>query len=1032
MIPLSLASLDDAALAKIGFAEPAAARRTLLTLSGRGITDDAIDDLLPALLSALRSSPDPDRALQNLSRWLAALPNPIPYYQHLRHYPPLLVLFCRICGVSQFFADILIHHPEYIEILETPDLSPARVGQVRPAGDYFRALSVWLERISQHELQVQAMLRFKEREILRIGTRDILNLAPMPATAREFSHLADAIVQTATAEAMRWAQERLRLSAAPVPFTVLGMGKLGGQELNYSSDIDLMFVYGDGESPQAEQAASEYALKVAERIVGTLTKTAAPHHLFRVDMRLRPEGRFGALARSLASYAAYYESWAEPWEIQALLKVRPLAGDAELGTKYLAMIAPYVYRQRLTSDFVDSIRRNKAQIERKAEEAGQAETNVKTGRGGIRDIEFAVQLLQLELAGKNPLLRTPNTLEALARLHHVGILAEREAQELSEDYVFLRNVEHRLQLLYDRQTQTLPAAQEEQRLLARRLDYETLDAFTNDYRRRTVRVNRHFQTLFYGRAEHRDVSGEAGWLTLPETNSREALTAFAEMLRSRGFSEPEQAARTILAAAIGNDYGQSDPQTRAWMPRYLPRLLEACERTGDPDTALLGMATLAASAPNPAQWYHSLTESDLLLPRLCALSAYSLPLVQVLAQHDEWLDLLVGEEILEVGAKSSEAMTLELEARLSGVQEEPAFLDTLAQYLLRERLRIAARDVWGIVPSWLASEELTSLADAALGVMLRMLCGAQKWSNSTVAVLGLGKLGGRELGYRSDWDVLLVTDSADETAFARLGTVAERLLVCGEGLKRRGVELAIDLRLRPEGRFGPLVQSLALLRAYYSESAQTWERQALVKARFVAGDHETGNQAISLFAEAAFGTAGTIGDAARITVLTEDVLHMKRRIEMERLQPAERTQNLKLGSGGLMDIEFLVQLWQMRCGGTMPDVRTNGTVPALYALGRRGIIPAPDAARLAIIYQFLLAVRNRLALRGGDAELLPTESRRLRPLAISLGFVDEAQQTAEVKLNRHYAALTGEARGLLERYFYGLSRETGNSGQVTA
>jgi len=1055
---MSPETLTEQELSALGLADPARAKRILLSLAGQGVTDEVVGSLLPSLFEALRESPDPDRALNNFERWTHAVTNRYTHFQYLLGHPMALKIFFNVCGVSQFFSDILIRNPEYFEILANPGVR----GGGRTAGAVYRELSRFVDHILRPELKLEAMRRFKQREILRIGTRDILGLADMPTTVREFSHLADACVQKCYEIAVAQLAERhpaLEPGQTPIPFAVIGMGKLGGQELNYSSDIDLMFVCGDPSShPAGEKEKSggeealpthtthlpphpsplEYAHKLAEAIIHALSKNLQNGHLFRVDMRLRPEGRFGALVRTLSSYKAYYESWAEPWERQALLKARPVAGDTTLGEAFMQMIVPYVYRRAVTTEFVEDIRRNKLRIEKKAEQEGQAYTNVKVGYGGIRDIEFIVQLLQLELGGRYPLLRTPSTLEALARLRQVGVLSVQEADELADDYRFLRTVEHRLQILYELQTQTLPTDPAERRLLARRLGFNSAEEFDAEYTHRTRRVREHFENLFLGNARRESRSAEDSWVELlVHVDSPGSRAAILQQLREAGFVAPERAYSYLKTAIVGSEYGLVQPEARKEFRHLAARLMAACRRTGDPDAALRGIETLAAAMPNTAEFYRLLAEGEEVMERLCRLGAGSAELVQALARRLEWLDLLVSEEIIDPAPKPREQSLHELEERgllatSRARKSESAFWDTLALYIQRERLRIGARDIWGEAPPLTITRELTTLAEVVLEALLEYAQqiiasestdGVVQEALESVALIGLGKLGGRELGYGSDWDILIVyteppgvrsgkgTPSGPSPTLAAVHALAEVLLAAGEKLQTRGAPVKLDARLRPEGRFGPLARTVKEYRDYYLHSALTWERQVLTKARPVAGNMETGRAYLRAVHEALYGAP--LSEEAQ-----EEIRAMKRRIEHERLKPNARYTDIKLGHGGMNDIEFTAQLWQMRVGARWPQVRVAETVGALHALGGVGAIPAPEAARLVESYIRWTAIRNRLSLLGVATDTLPADLRRLRALAVGLGAVDEGKLRAEEIFRRQFEERMRETRALVERLFY--------------
>ncbi|MCC6728801.1 MAG: hypothetical protein IT208_05630 [Chthonomonadales bacterium] len=1027
---MSLDELNETTLAGCDFADPQRALRILRSLAGQGVTDEDVGQLLPSLLDAVCESPDPDRALNNFERWIASVTSRYTQFRYLLAHPAALRIFFSVCGVSQFFSDILIRSPEYFEILANPGVR----GGSKSAAELYGELSRFVDGIAHPDVRLDAMRRFRQREVLRIGTRDILGLADLPATAREFSNLADACVQKCYEIARAQIAER-RGAVAAAPFAVIGMGKLGGAELNYSSDIDLLFVCGcEAEADGPPGPPLDVAHGLAEATVNGLSRRMNNGHLFRVDMRLRPEGRFGALVRTLSSYRAYYENWAEPWERQALIKARAIAGDPVLGEAFVRMVEPFVYRRTPAAEFLDSIRRNKQRIERKAEMEGIADTNVKVGRGGIRDIEFAVQLLQLEHGGRDPMLRTPNTLEAIARLRQVGVLSGTESAELADAYAFLRTVEHRLQILYELQTQALPTRSDERRLLARRLGYPDVVTFDADYRRRTHRVRELFERLFRpGEAPPpRGPDRLADLLTaIDSPSAREALVAD---LRDRGFRDPDRAVAIARGAVEGGDYGRARPEASERFVQLAGVLVAACARTGDPDAALAGLDSLAIAMPNRAELYRSLADAPDLLDRLARLAAGSPPLIVALTRRLEWLDLLVSEEVIDPAPKRSEEARRELEARLprghgAEPEEDEAFWSAVAGYVQRERLRIGARDTWGETSALGVCEELTAMAEAVLHALLAFATrraaarhreAAARDTLASLALVGLGKLGGQELSYGSDWDVVLVfrggagsAPGVMDAGFAAATTAAETLLAAGQELRTRGAPVEIDARLRPEGRFGALARPVEDYRRHYAEGAETWERQVLTKARLVAGDVRTGAEYMATVEETLY--RGPLEEER-----VEEIRQMKRRIEQERLKPGERDTDIKLGHGGLSDIEFTAQLWQMRVGADHPTARVTGTAPALRALGRAGALPGPDASRLAATYEEWTRLRNRLALLGDiPTEVLPDDARRLRALAVGTGAVGAAGEAAEDAFRRRFAERMRETRIVVERLFYG-------------
>ena len=983
----------------------------------------------------------------------------------LLHHPVALDLFCLVTGSSQYFADMLARQPETIEIITNPGVR----GGTKTAARFYRDASSLVDACQRPELKRDALRRWKAREMLRIGVRDLAGLAAMPATAREFSNLADACAQKALDIALatlggmrdkaRGMSEASPHSSSliPHPFAVIAMGKLGGQELNYSSDIDLMFVHGDHLPPDVQLSDGRkmetitYLNRLAETLIKVLNEDSANGHVFRVDMRLRPEGRFGPLTRSLAGYQAYYESWAENWERQALLKARFIAGDRALGEAFMALVEPYVYRRHVSQEFLSDVRANKRRIEHKCALEGETDTNIKTGCGGIRDVEFIVQRLQLQLGGVNPRLRTPNTLTALHRLFQSRILTAGEAEELAEDYQFLRNLEHRLQLLHGFQTQTLPPANDdrERTKLARRMGFRDRALFETALSERRNRVHHYLQSLFYDDIATFDgvlVSGE--WaelnLLLEALDTPGAQTQLAERLKQAGFQDVPAALRVLHISLYGNEFGGMPPDTPARFKTIAPRLLSLCAHSPDPDAALGGIESLALAVPNRAQLYAAFAENFELLPRLVSLAAVSPPLWKQLVRHQEWLDSLLDKDPEQEGREETPTVASissgfeytetssylsELRSRMKSERDYNRQLDRVARFLQRERLLIGARDIWEEHTPRQTMQALTQLAGAALQILLDICAEPLIVAHAEpefarrvlgrVAIIGLGKLGGGELGYGSDWDVLFVYDEEHQRGanarsherVALVDALVERLNTAGKTLAAKGADVEIDLRLRPWGRKGALIHNLRGFAQYYRREAETWERQAALKARPVAGNPIVGARLVRLLQAVSYGRGVNREE-------DQAVQSMKQRIEAERLKPGERETDVKLGYGGLTDIEWLCQRLQLRHGRQSRTLRQPNTLRALSALAGLRLLDNAEADTLTETYLFLTRLRNLLWLQSGrSVDVLPDDAQRRSILARSLGYVDTAEISAAVQMLTDVRQHMQEARRIFTLRF---------------
>ena len=1033
-----LESLTDAQLQKLGIRDLQRARTIFEILRGWGPHAEAFDRMLPHLLQAMKLSPDPDMALNNFERWQANLANRLPYYRFLAENPTVLEIFFTVCATSQFFSEILIQNPEYFEFFSDPSLRR----RAKTAAQHYRDLQNLMRTCTSYGMKIDTLRRYKQREVLRIGVMDILGVLDLPEVAQAFSDFADACVQIAYEIAHEELSGRYGMNGTPA-FAAIGMGKLGGRELNYSSDIDLIFVHHDEVGVTGKLTGAQYAERLAQEIVNVLARNTERGFVFRVDLRLRPEGRYGPPSRSLSSYRNYYESWAETWERQALIKARFVAGDPRVGEAFVRMAEEYTYQSYVPAEWVEDIRHNKRRLEQKAALADETHTNVKIGEGGIRDIEFAVQLLQLLVGGQHPSVRTGNTLEALQRLRREGFLTSEEAIILRESYCFLRTVEHRLQILYEQQTQRLPADPRQLELLARRMGFEKAEYFRETYDRVRAQVRDIFLRVFYGEAGDRVMQQQESTLRdlLSAIDDPRAQEKVRQHLEQNGFRDPQAALRLMQIPLMGTDagmeeanaipsitHGAASPAMRQSFLRIAPALMTYASRSPSPDDALLGIETLALAVPNRAQLYTAFADSPEVLRRLVELAGTGPSTMRLLSNHQELLDTLFSEEIIEHEPKGREQMLDELRQRLSlpeelrpstprGYPERQA--QTIASFIRRERLRIIARDVWGEARGVDTARDLTNLTEAVLECVLQMVQARAieenpEWEEvlRSVAIIGMGKLGGWELGYASDADILFVFEHpasvSHAEAYAVTAKMCEEFLQLCRLVRAQDVPLEVDARLRPEGRFGAIVRTTDDYRQYYLTRGETWERQALIKARPVAGNPTVGERWRQMVEEEVVYARGLTEEEM------EAIRHIKRRVENERLKPECRWRDVKLGHGGMVDIEFTVQAWQLRVGKQHRSVRHTSTLSALYALRMIALVSPADSRNVAEAYPLWSTIRNALTLRHGmPRDVIPDDEAELRVLARILGREEPARMLQE------FEQLMREVRGWVERDLFG-------------
>ena len=813
---------------------------------------------------------------------------------------------------------------------------------------------------------VDTLRRWKRLELLRIAARDLLEIDDLERVGQALAAMADEVLGAACT------------LAGAGGLAVIGMGKLGGRELNYASDIDVMFATAEADADASERQA---------RAVMEVVRTS-----FRVDADLRPEGRDGPLARSLESYEAYWDRWAHTWEFQALIKARPAAGDTRLGAAFTTAAHERLWGRVFDADDLRAVRTMKGRAEDELARRRLTDREVKRGRGGIRDVEFAVQLLQLVHGRHDPGIRSPNTLTALGDLAAAGYVGSDDADALARSYRFLRTVEHRLQLVDEQQVHAVPTDRAALTRLARVMRYrdspngDAATLLTEDLRRHQASVRSIYERLFFRpllEAFALAPSDGAGALSLGAAEERLAAFGFADAERTR-------VALRELAGGL--------TRSSRLMQQMLPLLLTWLSESPDPDLGLLGLRRLSSGEQRTTELVTAFRESPEVARRLCLLLGTSRLFAETFEHNPD--------ELLSLG--DAEGLAVREPAHLTAVASATSAWRTdklerrrgLHRFQQREELRIAARDVLGLDGEEEAvvvtGQQLTALAEATVASALDAVAPAVPFT-----VVAMGRFGGGELSYASDLDVLFVYQGSTSAEFAAAEQAAETLLGFLGGRAPGPRIYTVDLGLRPEGKQGPLARSLDGYQAYYDRWAQTWERQALLRARPVAGSPDVGSSFMEL-----------IGAHVWQPMTDDDVREirrMKARIERERIPAGDDPQfHLKLGRGSLSDIEFTAQLLQLQHG-----VHAAGTMAALDALAAAGALDTEDRATLAAAYRFCERTRNRWYLvKGSPGDALPTQGDQLARLARSLG-------STGGELREQYRRVTRRARQVVERVFYG-------------
>jgi len=963
---LTAAPADRRALADLkrrGFANPAAALLNLHALAPTPRDALLLAPALPRLLAQLADAPDPDMTLNNLER-LAAQGDRAVFLALLSSHPGAIPLLARLGGTSQFLADTLRRYPTLLPWL----LEPRTMRQWH--GDDLEAdLAAGLLPFTNLEARLNALRRFKYRQLLRIGCRDILGDADLTVTTEELSRLADVCLGAA----WRGAESKLgRLYGVPTGpdgaatgLAVIGMGKLGGDELNYSSDIDLIFVYGeDGRTTGGEAGRidnGDYFTAAARAIVDALEAVTDEGYAFRVDLRLRPEGRMGALILSLEGYRAYVSERALLWERQALIKARFCAGDLAVATRFLDLIRPFVFRPGLDPAIVGEIRRMKGAIDRSLRAKGSQRRNVKLGIGGIREIEFLVQALQLLYGGDDAWLRERNTLRAIFRLTERGYLSPALGRFLGDALVHLRTAEHRLQILHEFQTHTLPEDPRARGLFARRMGMQLAAPaagrrFLARHRRITRRVHSAFRDFF----------------AVPPQAARPAVRIPTyTALKATGFTDPDRARQNLRLILEGRPLVPYEATARRALTAMFPVLLDALWQSPDPDLALNQLERfVAATGPRTAYLELLAARPDLLanLVRLCARGEF---LTQLLVAQPELLDALASPATFAACTRKR-ALLSELAPVFAPHLGPAERKDRLRQLKQAQELGITWRMLLGVTDAVRFSLEMTALADAALAVAWLLALeetaaqlgvprdGAGRMIPA--AIIGIGKFGGRELTTGSDLDLFVVYGGAGETdgpeaveAHVFYGRVVESLSAWLADITAAGTVFPVDLRLRPGSKGSGFATSLDAVEQYYREWADPWERQTLTRARLVGGDPRLGRVLRKQLSRLVYGRQALPPDL-------KEMRELRLRMEKELGKESPGRLHVKFGRGGLVDVEFITQALQMLHGTRHPALRRANTLSVLSAVKGAGLLPADDCDMLAGHYQFLRRVSAGLRL----------------------------------------------------------------------
>ncbi|MFE5940685.1 bifunctional [glutamine synthetase] adenylyltransferase/[glutamine synthetase]-adenylyl-L-tyrosine phosphorylase [Streptomyces sp. NPDC056470] len=981
-------------LLRHGFTDPSAAGRLLDLPELSALRDDSV------LLDALGATADPDLALRGLVRLVEAQPDEErqTLTTTLLSAKPFRDRLLGVLGASEALADHLARHPRDWQALvtyEAVDLNPG-------VAEFERGLAEATDAVS---------LRVSYRRcLLAIAARDVCGTADVAQTAAELADLATATLRAALAIARTAAPA----DAAHCRLAVIAMGKCGGHELNYVSDVDVIFVAEPVDAAE-EGKAMQAATRLASHLMRICSETTVEGTIWPVDANLRPEGRNGPLVRTLSSHLAYYQRWAKTWEFQALLKARAVAGDPELGADYIEAVSPLVWQAAERENFVPDVQKMRRRVVDNIP-AAQVDRELKLGPGGLRDVEFAVQLLQLVHGRGDATLHSGKTLDALKALAAGGYVGRADAAQLDEAYRFLRAMEHFIQLYRLRRTHLVPEGEADLRRLGRALGLRTdpVAELNKEWKRHASVVRRLHEKLFY-----RPLLDAVAQLTPGE--ARLSSKAAGQRLEALGYADPAAALRHLEALASGVTRKAAIQRT------LLPVLLGWFADSADPDAGLLGFRKVS-DALGKTPWYlRLLRDEGAAAENLARVLSAGRMAPDLLLRAPEAVAILGDPEGLKPrGRDHLEQEILAAVGRAEGAEQAVAAARGVRR---RELFRTAAADLIGsygtedspreLDPGALVDRvglALTDLNAATIAGAVRAAV-REGWGDTLptrFAVIGMGRFGGHELGYGSDADVLFVhepREGVDEQEAARAANqiVSEvrRLLQ----VPTADPPLLVDADLRPEGKRGPLVRTLKSYAAYYQRWSLAWESQALLRAETMAGDRDLGARFIELIDPLRYPAEGLGEDAVR------EIRRLKARMETERLpRGADPTLHAKLGRGGLSDVEWTVQLIQMRHGWAEPGLRTTRTRVALAAAHAAGLIPTEEAETLDEAWVLATRVRNAVMLvRGRPGDTFPSDGRELAAVGRYLGY--GPGRVGEMVDD--YRRITRRARAVVEDLFYG-------------
>ncbi len=879
--------------------------------------------------AAALNTPDPQRAERNLSRFFELNPGESRILQYL-------AAAAELFSTSQFLANFCIANPDELHsaILERKDIfmrESLLKKAVKELAIPNRPPSVEVS-YSDINLIMNALRIFKKRSLLRITLRDIKGETGIRSSMYELTFLAEAVISVA----LRWSiLLNLRRFGEPADsrISIVGLGKLGAEELNYSSDVDLIVVYdkAEGETTGIPGPSGvrtnrisnhEFFCKIVELLTRMLSSPTEDGVAYRVDLRLRPQGQKGEAALPLKSYRTYYESWGRTWERMVLVRARPIAGDIETGNEFMKIIEPFVWRKTISLTEIEEIRGLKKKID-----SSLVHDDIKRGYGGIREVEFFVQTFQLLYGGENSRLRSHKTLIAIQSLMEMKMIPEEDLITIRENYLYLRRLEHYLQMKEDLQTHTLPSSEEDLNVLAKEMGFSGSLDFLADLRLRRMQVKNMYNSLLGTRE---DIHDEALNLLEGQLSDNELIG----YLSFRGVRDTERCLMSMKSISEQMVEFRT-PQERALIREVVPQLLENALKAESPDRALAGLESLLATYGIKTPHLTAISEFKELMIGIIKIFSLSTYITRIFLSSQYYLDLLIEEWSI---SKSFREIEEELSRSAEGSGDVSA---RLARQRRFEEVRFGMLFLMKIMKTEDLFRGLSHLAEAIIRTIVEM------FGCSRLSVIALGKLGGREMTFGSDIDIVFVSESPEAI------TIAEKIMKALTSYTDMGPLYSVDTRLRPDGSKGILVKDIEGYRGYYLKNARNWEIQALLKARPVGGDEQLSRSFINMAKDVVLQRGRS--------VKRDDITEMRARITKEHADKSGEM-DIKLGCGGIEEIEFHVQFLQLNNAERFPEILVQNTLTAINRLAKKKIVSSADRDRLYNAYEYYRELQTFLRL----------------------------------------------------------------------